>query len=152
MKFTGHYFLTQLIWYCELISNQWFGLCGKYEEPKTGFSISWRCGLGFYLVIVTTDELMCVTGLDLNSNFTASLGQLALVLGHSVEKVFSDVQGKCPVFHCGPFASDPVTGNHPGKRLTSIISVSSLQVFTCTLRTLWAFSKVTIPSSFSLSL
>lgn len=36
----------------------------------------------FYLVIDTTDEQMCVTGLDLNSNSTTSLGQLVLVLGH----------------------------------------------------------------------
>lgn len=41
-------------------------------------------------MIVTTDELTCVAGLDLNSNFTVSLGKLVLVLlqPHSEKRVF----------------------------------------------------------------
>lgn len=129
MKLSGHYFLTSwsgtVNWYWISVLDHVAGM----RNPKTGFSISWRCGLGFYLVIITTDELTCVTGLDLNSNFTASLGQLVLELGHP--------HSEKSVFWCsGETSCDSVWAFcpwschlEPLKRLGSILSVPSLQVF-----------------------
>lgn len=152
MKLSGHYFLTSwsgtVNWYWISVLDHVAGM----RNPKTGFSISWRCGLGFYLVIITTDELTCVTGLDLNSNFTASLGQLVLELGHphSGKKCFLMFRGNLLWFSVGLLPLVLSLGTIEKTWLHPLCTFPS-GIYVYVVKTLWAFSKLTIHSSFSLS-
>lgn len=66
-------------WLVVIFEHGWSGTVNWYQisvldhmasirNPKAGFAISWRHGLEFYLIIFTTHELTCITGLNLNSN------------------------------------------------------------------------------------